>query len=129
MTFRKLLDTLASSPPISSSTGPPYAEITADMVNISGGGGKNSPLIRTVVGTVTYRLRFRQSASQAIQVVKERLAAHSSQASLGNMVMTGGEDNVGRTETRELCIMVRPGPSRSQPSRVKLSVGTTIRVL
>ena len=102
VSFRKLLDTLAGAASVAAA--PPHVEISADMVNITGGGGQNKPLVRTVIGTVTYRMRFRQSATQAIQLLQERLAAHVNRSPMA--VTTGTEDSAGPTETRELCVLV-----------------------
>jgi hypothetical protein len=65
VSFRPLLDRLASmSSPTSGATESPFVETTCDIVAITGSGDKASPLVRSVIGSVTYRLRFRHPATQ-----------------------------------------------------------------
>jgi hypothetical protein len=106
--FRPLLDTLSNTatPAMSGKPESPSVELTADMVSISGGGGKNQPLIRSVIGSVTYRLRFRHPATQAIQLIQDRLAAHSGRSTISAPPSSSGS-GAHAFAARELCVQVK----------------------
>ena len=106
--FRPLLDTLSTTatPAMSGKPESPFVELTADMVSITGGGGKNQPLVRSVIGSVTYRLRFRHSATQAIQLIQDRLAAHAGRSAMSSAPSSSGSAAYA-TDSRELCVQIK----------------------
>ena len=106
--FRPLLDTLSTTatPAMSGKPESPFVELTADMVSITGGGGKNQPLVRSVIGSVTYRLRFRHPATQAIQLIQDRLAAHAGRSTMSAAPSSSGS-GAHTTDARELCVQVK----------------------
>ena len=63
VSFRPLLDALSTAAASTTNAPEPqFVEVTSDMIAISG--GKTTPMMRSVIGTVTYRLRFRHPAVQ-----------------------------------------------------------------
>jgi len=106
--FRPLLDTLSTTatPAMSGKPESPFVELTAEMVSISGGGGTQQPVVRSHIGEVTYRLRFRHPATQAIQLIQDRLAAHAGRSGMASMPSASGS-GAHTTEARELCVQVK----------------------